>query len=1185
MATSKTRRARGVLLTPTGLAKLNAAKAEIELAENSGDRLPFEAWSERTELNSRTIARIFSGTEKVDRRSLEQFFRSLGLTLEAADYTQASVRSEPSEATGRSRIDWREAVDVPVFHGRRETLATLQSAVLVDRCRLVAILGMGGMGKTALVAKLTETIRSQFEYVIWKSLRNAPPLREILMSLIQFFSEEQALSVPSSNSTAHTITQLLAYLKRHRCLLILDNVESILLGPGQAGYYRPGYEEYGNLWRRLSEVAHQSCLILTSREQPKEISIFEGQQVRSIVLSGLSTGAGRALLSERGEFAGTDAEWERLVQHYGGNPLALKIVAAGIQTLMGGSLTDCLAQFDQGALLFGDIRDLLGQQFERLSALEQEVMYWLAINRELVSLAELQADMVYPASRRRLLATLQSLSRRSLIEAGSEGFTLQPVVMEYVTEHLVEHVCAEITTSQLSLFKQHALMKAQAKDYIRDIQQRLLLTPLIDQMLMVWGNQQQVEQHLVQVLDTLRSKTPRELSYAAGNIANLLVQLPVDLRGYDFSRLQIWQADLRNVSLQEANFAEADLSKSVFAETFSGIYTVAFSPDGQRLAMGDTRGQIRFFQVRDCSQLQICEGHAGRIWSIAFSPDGVQLASGGDDNTVKLWDVESGRCLKTLSPGSAARVFSVAFSPDGQRLVTSGDAHKVKLWDLNTDTCIHELRGHQGWILSSNFSPDGLTLASSSDDFTIRIWDAQTGACLSTLSGHTHRVWTLAFSADGRYLASGSLDKTIRIWNVRQRQCLQTLQGHQDGVWSVAFHPAGHILASSSWDYTVRLWDVSTGEALKVLPQHTNRVWSVAFSPKASLLASGSSDQTLRLWDIETGRCLKTLRGYNSRVFAIAISANGNVIASGSSDQLVRLWDPSTAQCVRVLKGHQAGVRAVLFTPEGEQLVSCGDDHTLKFWEVASGRCLKTFTGVANRLFSLTLSPDGRRLVSSGDSGEIKIWDIRNGECLRTLRGDFNRIYSVVFSPDGQRLASGGDDMAIRLWDIQTGQCLKVLEGHLNWIRAVDFSPDGQRLISGGDDHRLKLWDTATGTCLRTLPGSGDRVFAVAFSSDGQTVANSGDGSAIKLWDVATGECTGVLEGHRNRIEAIAFSQDTPLLISGSEDESIKLWDLQTKTCLKTLVGTKPYEGMTITDTTGLTMAQRSTLSTLGAVE
>ena len=1187
MATSKTRRNRGVLLTPTGLAKLNIAKTTLEYEQNAGDRLTFEAWSELIDLDSRTISRIFSGTDKVDRRSLEQFFQRLDLTLETTDYTRATVRPEPPLITEMNAyLDWREAVDVPVFYDRQEPLAQLQYRVLVERYRLVALLGLGGIGKTALAAKLAETIRSQFDYAIWKSLSNAPLLDELLISLIQFFSHGQETSDTLPEAAAAKISCLLAYLKQHRCLLILDNAESILLSQRRAGYYRPGYENYGDLWRRLAEVIHQSCVILTSREQPKEFGILAGASVYSVTLTGLSTTAGRALMSEKGAFAGTDAEWEQLVTHYGGNPLALKIVAAGMQTLLHSSLTACIAQFDQGALLFGDIRDLLGRQFQRLSALEQEVMYWLAVSREPVSLVGLQADLACPATHRRLLEVLQSLRRRSFIEQHTDGFTLQPVVMEYVTEHLVEQLSAELTTQQLRLFKQQALMKAQAQDHIREMQQRLLLRPLIDHLLTIWVNPSGVKQQLRQLLDTLRSNTPRELSYAAGNIANLLVELKTDLTGYDFSQLQVWQANFRYVHLQETNFAQADLSKSVFARTFGDIHAVVFSPDGHRLAIGDNRGQIQLCRINEDKPLLIFAGHAGRVRCLTFSGDGTHLASSGDDNTVRLWETKTGHCLKTLTPPDTTRVFSVALSPDQHWLAMTGDTPTVYLWAVNTETPVKTLAGHQsGGIRSCCFSPNGAWLASSDEDGTIKLWDMQTGCCLANLADHTHSVGAIAFSPDGQQLISGSFDRTLKLWDVQRGECLKTFSGHQEGICSVEFAPDGRTVASSSWDQTVRFWDIHTGQMVKQLSRHRHRVWSVSFSPKANLLASGSSDQTVRLWDTQTGHCLKTLRGRHSRILAIAPNRDGSLLASGSSDQLVRVWDLQTGQCLQVLKGHQAGVRTVLFSPNGQQLVTCGDDRLLKIWEVASGHCLRTFPNVGKRLFSLALSPDGPRLISRGDKGEIKVWDAQNGECLTTLQEAGNRNYALAFSTDGRWLASGGNDAKIRLWDVQTGTCLHVLAGHTHCVRTVDFSPNGQFLVSGSDDQTLKLWQVETGDCLKTLACPSDRVLSVVFCPDGETIANCGDDSTINLWNAATGECHTVLEGHFHRVGAIAFSPDGQFLVSGSEDETIKLWDLQTKTCRQTLVSQKLYEGMTITGTTGLTEAQRATLKTLGAVE
>ncbi|MBW4609462.1 MAG: hypothetical protein KME22_20220 [Hassallia sp. WJT32-NPBG1] len=173
-------------------------------------------------------------------------------------------------------------------------------------------------------------------------------------------------------------------------MLILDNVETILSSGGQAGQCRPGYEGYGQLLKRVGEVPHTSCVLFTSREKPREMIPLEGDRtgVRSLPLKGLNLTEGQQLFQQKGQFTGTQQEWQVLIEHYGGNPLALKMVAAGTQELFNGKIAPVLQYVEQGIVIFEDIGDLLKRQFQRLSAVEEEVMYWLAINREPVSLAE-----------------------------------------------------------------------------------------------------------------------------------------------------------------------------------------------------------------------------------------------------------------------------------------------------------------------------------------------------------------------------------------------------------------------------------------------------------------------------------------------------------------------------------------------------------------------------------------------------------------------------------------------------------------------------------------------------------------------------------------------------------------------------------------------------------------------------
>ena len=1076
-------------------------------------------------------------------------------------------------------VDWGEAPQTEQFYGREKELAELEQWIVGDHCRVVAVVGMGGIGKTSLTAKLAEQIKDEFKYVLWRELKNAPPLENILKTCIQFLSNQLRTNLPDDIDSQ--IALLLEYLQDHRCLLVLDNVESVLQGGNRAGQYREGYEGYGKLIQRAGEARHQSCLLLTSREKPKEIAHLEGEAspVRSRRLEGLIPSDGREILRDKG-LCGAEESWNALINRYTGNPLALKLVSQFIREVFDGNIAEFL---QEGEMIFSDIRDVLDQQFERLSEFEQKIMYWLAIEREAISLNELQKDSVRPVSKGALQEALRSLRRRYLVETSTKGITLQNVVMEYVTGLLIDQVCEEITSEKLSLFASHALIKAQTKEYVRESQVRLILTPVLQRLLTNLGKEG-IKQKFKSILSTLRERHPQQPGYAAGNVLNLLIQLKIDLSGYDFSHLAVWQAYLQGVALSEVNFAHADLGTSVFTDTFGGILCVAFSPNGELLAAGTANGEIWVWHATSGIALRTYQGHTDWIRSVTFSPDGKIIASGSDDQSIRLWDLSTGQCLKTLL-GHTNWVYSVAFSPDGKTVASGSDDQSIRLWDLSTGQCLMTLLSHTNRLYSVAFSPDGKTVASGSDDQSIRLWDLSTGQCLKTLLGHTHWIWSVAFNPDGKTVASGSDDQTVRLWDVSTGQCLKTLLGHTHWVNSVAFSPDGKTVVSGSRDQTIRLWDLNTGECLKTLLGHTDWIRSVTFSPDGKIIASGSDDQSIRLWDLSTGQCLKTLLGHTHWIWSVAFNPDGKTVASGSDDQTVRLWDVSTGQCLKTLLGHTHWVWSVAFSPDGVTIVSGSDDQSIRLWDLSTGQCLKTLLGHTHWIWSVAFSPDGKTVASGSDDQTIRLWDLSTGQCLKTLLGHTNRVWSVAFSPDGKTVASGGGDQTVRLWDVSTGQCLKTLLGHTNRVWSVAFSPDGKTVASSSDDQSVRLWDLSTGQCLKILLGHTHWVNSVAFSPDGKTVVSGSRDQTIRLWDLSTGQCLKILLGHTHWVNSVAFSPDGKVLASGSTDGTIKLWDVQTGECFKTLRSDWPYERMNITMVTGLTEAQKATLRALGAIE
>jgi len=421
------------------------------------------------------------------------------------------------KAQPRSHRDWGNAPDTSTFQGRDQELKNFKQWIVGDRgCRLAGVFGIGGIGKTAFTVKLAEQVQDEFEYSIWRSLRHAPPLGEILDDLIRFLSDGQDTYIPA---TIHgKISLLVTSLLKQRCLIVLDNFESVLQSGETTGHYREGYEGYGELLRLVGEVGHQSCLIITSREQPQEISSQNDRSiVRSHQLHGLQAEAQTIFADGMADSeAGTD-----LIDYYRGNPLALQVVSRSIQELFNGDIEAFVAQ---RAVVFNGIRDLLEQQCSRLSPLEIRVMYWLAINREPITLDQLSADMIPIASKSSLLETLSSLGWRSLIEKNASGFTQQPVVMEYITDRLVEQAYSSIVNAEVTFLTSYALVKKQSKEHIREAQMESILQPLVAKLLSDSGNWHKLHDRLSQLLHKLREQNALP-GYGSENILSVIKQL------------------------------------------------------------------------------------------------------------------------------------------------------------------------------------------------------------------------------------------------------------------------------------------------------------------------------------------------------------------------------------------------------------------------------------------------------------------------------------------------------------------------------------------------------------------------------------------------------------------------------------------------------------------------------------
>jgi WD40 repeat protein/transcriptional regulator with XRE-family HTH domain len=1092
----------------------------------------------------------------------------------------------------QTRQDWSEAPGNRILYGRDTELNELETWVIQDRQKVINLLGIGGIGKTTLAVALAHRLSPQFDYVIFRSLRNAPLLEELLDSLLHFFQHGQ---FPTAHS--EKISLVMDYLRTQRCLIVLDNAETIMQKGLSAGEFGESYTGYADFIRQLSELPHQSCILITSREKPQILSSYEEKSgaVRSLTLKGLDKKACQAILTGM-NIDSNEEHGTILTGHYGGNPLALKLIAEPIREIFGGDTTAFLRAENTK---FGGVAYILDQHFERLSPVEQDIMYWLAISGEPLDLETIQKRSVLGEGLNTYSAGLKALFKRFLIERSEDkqSFILQNVVVEYVLERLLNQLHGEIIEQKPDLLHRYRLLQTQMRESGRQTRLRLIFTPLLNELEITLKRAEVVAEYLKKLLKHLRNLPPEKQAYAPANLLNLLVQLNFELKDLDLSGLNLGQAYLSGVELVNSDLTGSDLSGAIFSEAFLSAYSLAYSPDGKTLAIGCANGSVKIWEAEDSfgRQLLECREHTNLVVAVAFNPDGTLLASASSDGTIRLWEVISGNCLAVLN-GHTAPVRAIVFSPNGKWLVSGGEDQIICWWQVSNARLITKITGHEGWVMTVAFSPDGKTLASAGYDATIKLWDVTLPEkeikLTATLRGHKGWISSVTFSPDSNWLASGGADHTVRIWSVKDQISIKKLEGHSGAVLTLAFSPAGHLLASGGVDSTIRLWTTDNFQSQKQIVSGDGVINALVFNPKGETLVSSSSEvSNLKLWSLKSPDEVDVLQGYTQLVYTMSVKPDGQKLVAAGTDARLFVWDLSSRPIPAaplVLKGHTSSSWAVAFSPDGKLLASGSGDTTIKLWNSDSGLCWRTLKGHNKTVMVLVFSPDNKLLISGDESGTLKLWSLLTGENLISIASHQNRLRTLIFSPDDKFLATGADDGFIQLWEINADN--SNLNRLASWhsdaptVASLAFNFDGKLLYSGGSDGIIRCWDIVTKQSIAAIPAHSSLIWAIAYNARAKKLATAGEDNFVQLWDT---QKNALLTSFAlpTKVLAVAFTPDGKYLFSAGEQGKINLWELESNTLVTTLNPRLPYAGLNISKVTGLTHAQHLNLLNLGAIE
>lgn len=1173
---------------------------------------------------------VWYGTYESEHDFRTRFRDDLSIWINAPDRPWANARPEsavPVKVQPDARGTMRSAVQDPVqdvpeaptaraLYGRRVETETLRTWLGTEGCRLVGLFGPPGIGKSSIAldliaheedagAEAHSSPLTEFEFVIWRKLVNSPDPRTLLSDVISTLSRHREVRLP--HAVEPLIQLLIEYLQQHRCLLVLDNFESLMDRPPEPGDEHASWP-YEELLSALARGRHRSSVLITSRLRPRLFAEMAGRDkpVREYFVEGVDESAAAQIALAIAELEGEEEQWSRFSQLYDGNPLALELAARYVRSAFGSKLTRF---FEEGLVLFQNIEELLFWQVKRLPNdrnRELELLYWLAINRDEVSLSELRSDLLTLESQASLGSTLSRLEEWLPISRGGARLGLQPVLLEYMTgmlvrrldqelyfdtsshglvvSDIVQRVTEEILAGQVALLNTHAMLKAESPASTRAAQRRLLIEPTLERLRDRYPREEAIAAQLRALLAELR-RGPARRGYATGNVLNLLLALCDESAALDAEGLEVRQLDLRGRRAEGLNLRGASLIGCRFSDAFGAVMGADISPDGKLVAIAETMGSVRVFDTQSGDVVAICPSDSNWMRAVRFAGDSRRVVCGAHDGTVQVWDLQNGASRSFSCRVHSDWVNAIDWAQEAEIIASASEDRLVKVLRARDGEPLAELRGHDDHVWGVRLSPDGLAVLSSGFDGAIRLWDVRSQSEIAAMRFSAGPLFGLAWDSVRNTAYAGAADGSVRVWDIRSNAELEPFRGHEGHVRSVCLSSDGRRLLTTSEDCTAMTWDIATRTCTRVFAGHDNQVRASCWAPEDDMVVTAGDDCTAQMWSPELGEVTQVLTGYSNPIWSLSASSAEGLVASAGEDGHVWLWDPVAGPVEPPLGAARGRLWAVACNADGRLLAAAGEDRVVRLWDLRTRKLIREMAAVDDWIRAVCFDPTDRFLLAAGEARSVQKWSTRDSVLVASLTGFGDRVTSIACSPGGLAAASVMD-RSIHLLRVSDDDLERVgvLEGCRDKPRAVRFSANGRHLYSGDEAGDVILWDCERRVELARTAQDGGEIWSLAVCRSGRHWAIGCEDARVRVYDARSHELVHELEGHARRVYGLDFLGEG-VLASADEEGRLRFWCLRTGAVTYEGRIPRPYEGMDISGAVGLLPAQRASLEALGAID